>query len=78
MAKVADGQIPSGIQVARLQVIEDELARDLFVGLAIDVIQHVYWQLNKAEEENFWLNRYGANVTALDFAYSMYATQCSG
>ena len=44
MAKVADGQIPGGIQVARLQAIKDKLTRDPFEGLNINTIKHVYWQ----------------------------------
>ena len=47
MAKVADGQIPGGIQVARLQAIKDKLTRDPFEGLTINTMKHVYWQDEK-------------------------------
>jgi hypothetical protein len=47
MAKVADGQILGGIQVARLQTIKEKLTRDPFEGLNINTMKHVYWQDEK-------------------------------
>jgi hypothetical protein len=69
MAQVEKG-IPGAIQAKRLRGMRDRLAVDPFVGLEIDVDdddaeeEPVYWELNKEDRKQFWLERYGENVVA--------------